>query len=112
MQKYLLASFFNAQEHCIVHILHEIEMCGPIQTRTMFPIERYLKVLKKIVKQKAHPEGSKLQKYLFFKSTVYLTELCNELNIEGPQLWDSNQSEKFEGHVFIGRAKTREIKGG
>ena len=101
MQKYFPASFFNVQEHYIVNILHGIEMCGPVQTRRMFIVERYLKVLKKIVKQKAHPEGSKLQKYLFFKSTVYLTELCNELNIEGPQLCDSNQNEKVEGHVFI-----------
>ena len=112
MQKYLPTSFFNAQEHYIVHLLHEIEMCGLVQTRTMFPVERYLKVLKKFVKQKACPEGSMLQGYLLFKSTVYFTKLCNELNIEGPQLWDSNQSEKVEGHVFIGRVKTREIKGG
>ena len=100
MQKYFPTSFFNAQEHCIVHILHEIEMCGPIQKRTMFPIERYLKVLKKIVKQKDHPKGSMLQGYMLFKSTIYLTELCKELNIEGPQLRDSNQSKKFEGHVL------------
>ena len=66
----------------------------------MFPVEHYLKVLKKIVKQKAHPDGSMLQGYMLFKSIVYLTELCNELNIEEPQLWDSNQSEKFEGHVY------------
>ena len=77
-------------------------MCGPVQTRTMFSVERYLKNLKKIVKKKARHEGSMLQGYLLFKSTFYLTELCNELNIEGPQLWDSNQSEKVEGHVFTG----------
>ena len=77
-------------------------MCGLVQTRTMFLVERYLKVLKKIVMQKARLEGSILQGYLLFKSTVYLTELCNELNIEGPQLWDSNQSEKVEGNVFTG----------
>ena len=86
MQKYFPTSFFNAQEHCIVHILHEIEMCGLVQTRTMFPIERYLKVLKKIVNQKPCREGSMLQGCLLFKSTFYLTELCKELNIEGPTM--------------------------
>ena len=77
MQKYLPTSFSNTQEHYIVHLLNEIDMCGLVQIRTMFPIEHYLKVLKKIVKQKARPEASMLQGYLFFKSTVYLTELCN-----------------------------------
>ena len=84
MQKYFLASFFDAQKHYIVHLLYEIEMCGPVQTRTMFPIEHYLKVLKMFVKQKVCPESSMLQGYMLFKSTVYLTELCKELNIEGP----------------------------
>ena len=111
MEKYFPTSFFNAQEHYIVHLLYEIEMCGPVQTRTMFPIERYLNVLKRFVKQKAHPKGSMLQGYMF-KSIVYLTKLWKEINIEGTQLWDSNQSEKFEGHVFTRWAKTREIKGG
>ena len=84
MEKYFPTSFFNAQEHYIVHLLYEIEMCGPIQTREMFPIERYLNVLKRFVKQKDRPEGSMLQGHMLFKSTVYLTELCKELNIEGP----------------------------
>ena len=86
MQKYFPTSFFNAQEHYIVHLLHEIEMCGLVQTRTMFPIERYLKVLKKTVNQKPRHEGSMLQECLLFKSTFYLTELCKELNIEGPNM--------------------------
>ena len=67
MQKYLPTSLFNAQEHYIVHILHEIEMCGPFQTRTMFPVEHYLKFLKKIIKKKARSERSMLQGYLLFK---------------------------------------------
>jgi hypothetical protein len=35
MQKYLLASFFNAQEHYLIHEVEEIEMCGPVHTRSM-----------------------------------------------------------------------------
>ena len=88
MQKYFSTSFFKAQEHYIVHLLYEIEMCGPIQTREMFPIEHYLKVLKRFVKKKARPKGSMLQGYMLFKSIVYLTKLCKELNIEGPRLWN------------------------
>ena len=86
MQKYFPTSFFNAQEHYIVHLMHEIEMCGPVQTRTIFLFQRYLKVLKNFVKKKAHREGSMLQGCLLFKSKFYLTELCKELNIEGPTM--------------------------
>ena len=70
MQKYFPTSFFNAQEHYIVHLLHEIEMCRTVRTRTMFPVENYLKVLKKNVKQMDRLEGSMIQGYMLFKSTI------------------------------------------
>ena len=94
-----------------MHLLHEIDLYGPVQTRTMSPIECYSNVLKNFVKKKARPEGSMLQGYMLFKSTVYLTKLCKELNIEGLRLWDSKEIENVEGHVLRGLAKTREIKG-
>jgi hypothetical protein len=30
MKKYLAPTFFNAQEHYLIHQVEEIEMCGPV----------------------------------------------------------------------------------
>jgi len=38
MQKYLPPSFFNAQEHYLIHQVEEIEMCGPVHTRSMWNV--------------------------------------------------------------------------
>ena len=30
MQKYIPPTFFNAQEHYLIHQVEEIELCGPV----------------------------------------------------------------------------------
>jgi hypothetical protein len=46
MQKYIPPTFFNAQEHYLIHQVEEIENCGPVHTRSMWMVERHLKSLK------------------------------------------------------------------
>ena len=58
MQKYLPPTFFNAQEHYLIHQLEEIELCGPVHTRSMWMVEIYLKSLNDFVRQRACLEGS------------------------------------------------------
>jgi hypothetical protein len=55
MQKYLPLAFFNAQEHYLIHQVEEIELYGPIHTRSMWMVERNLKSLKDLVRQRARP---------------------------------------------------------
>ena len=53
IQKYLPPTFFNVQEHYLIHQVEEIEMCGPIHTRSMWMVDRHLKSLKDLVRQRA-----------------------------------------------------------
>ncbi|XP_057443910.1 uncharacterized protein LOC130736075 [Lotus japonicus] len=39
-------SFFDIMEHLIVHLVREIRLCGPVCLRWMYPVERYMKILK------------------------------------------------------------------
>ena len=58
MQKYLPPGFFNVQEHYLIHQVEEIELCGPINSRSMWMVETHLKSLKDFVRQRACLEGS------------------------------------------------------
>ena len=49
IQKFLPSTFFNAQEHYLKHQVEDIELCGPIQTRSMWMVERHLKFMKGLV---------------------------------------------------------------
>ena len=50
MQKYLPPEFFNAQEHYLIHQVEEIELCGPVHTRSMWMVERHWNSLKDFVR--------------------------------------------------------------
>ena len=49
MQKCLSPKIFNAQEHYLIHQVEEIELCGPVQARSMWMVERHLKFMKGLV---------------------------------------------------------------
>ena len=49
MQKCLPPTFFNAQERYLIHQVEEIELCGPVQARSMWMVERHLKFMKGLV---------------------------------------------------------------
>ena len=51
-------SFFNFMTHLLVHLVKEIDILGPVFLYNMFPFERFMGVLKKCVRNQAHPERS------------------------------------------------------
>jgi len=44
---------FDIMTHLVVHIVKELELCGSIHTRWMYPMERYIKTLKGYVRNMA-----------------------------------------------------------
>ena len=46
MEMYFPPSVFDIMGHLVVHLLREIRCCGPVFLRWMYPVERYMKVLK------------------------------------------------------------------
>jgi hypothetical protein len=57
--------------HLLVHLVKEITILGPMFLH-MFPFERFMGVLKKYVRNRAHPEGSITQGY----GTEEVIEFC------------------------------------
>ncbi|KAL0331745.1 UNVERIFIED_CONTAM: hypothetical protein Sangu_1720000 [Sesamum angustifolium] len=57
-------AFFNSMEHLILHLPYETRVEGPVQYRWMYPFERFLRELKKKVKNKAHIEASIVEAYI------------------------------------------------
>ena len=51
-------SFFNIMTHFLVHLVKKIHILGPVFLHNMFPFERFMGVLKKCVRNQAHPERS------------------------------------------------------
>ena len=73
MKKYLPLTFFNAQEHYLIHQDEEIEMCGPVHTRLMWMMERHLKSLKALVRQRSHLKGSMVKGSMVYQPMAYIS---------------------------------------
>jgi len=50
--------------HLIVNLVREIQLCGPIFLRWMYPVERYMKILKGYVKNQYRLEASIIERYI------------------------------------------------
>jgi hypothetical protein len=51
-------SFFDIMTHVLVNLVDEIAILGHVFLHNMFPVERFMGVLKKYVRNRARPEGS------------------------------------------------------
>jgi len=113
MQQYLPPAFFNAQEHYLIHQVEEIELCGPVSTRSMWMVERQLKSLKAFVRQRARPEGSMVEGYMVYQSMVYINQYLPKLaeNMNVPRIWHLDPIKKFEGEVLLGKGRMSTVKG-
>ncbi|KAL0556296.1 hypothetical protein IC582_004808 [Cucumis melo] len=63
--------------HLTVHLVREVKLCGPIYLRWMFPFERYMKVIKNVVRNRNRPEGCIAEGYILEEAVEFCSEfLC------------------------------------
>jgi len=46
LEMYFPPTFFDIMVHLIVHLVREIKFCGPVYLQWMYPVERYMKIIK------------------------------------------------------------------
>ena len=74
-------SFFDVMSHLPIHLVQQLDICGPVHTRWMYPIERYLKRLKGYVRQRAKPEGSMARGYTIEEALGFCTEYMQDCEL-------------------------------
>ena len=50
LEMFFPPSFFDIMVHLVVHLVREVRLCGLVYLRWMYPVERYMKILKGYVK--------------------------------------------------------------
>jgi hypothetical protein len=66
------SSFFDMQEHLMIHLMDQILTFDPLYLHSMFSCEWFLAVLKAYVQNRAHSEGSIVEDY----TTEEVVECC------------------------------------
>ena len=95
-------AIFNISMHLLIHLEYELEYCGPVRMRWMFPIEGYTKVLKKIVRTREKPEGSMSKGYSMQEAMGFCTEYMKNFKNVNRRVWDDDEDEKVASEVLEG----------
>ena len=78
-------------------------------------VERHLKFLKALARQRARPEGSMVEGYMVFHAMVYIIEYLPGLAFIKMELdrriGDPKSTKKFEGEYLMGKGRLRKVKG-
>jgi len=83
LEMYFPPSFFDIMVHLIVYLVREIKICGPVFLRWMYPVERYMKILKGYVKNPYRPEASIIERYIAKEAIEFCTEYMSETEAIG-----------------------------
>jgi hypothetical protein len=67
-------SFFDIMTHLPYYLVQELDMCGPVATRWMYPVERYMKILKSYVRNTARPKATMAEGYVKEECIGFITE--------------------------------------
>ncbi len=99
-------SFFDIMFHLILHLVDELDMCGPAHTRWIYCVEHLNKILKGYVQNMAQPEASMAIKYLMDETLGLITEYMDQFQPSKRQVWGLDEEEGVCGEVLEG-ASTR-----
>ncbi len=98
----LPGAFFDVMTHLCLHVVEELAICGPVHVRWMYPIERALKTFKAYVRNKARPEASMAEGYIYDETIGFVTEYMQEFKHVRRRIWDAYEEEGVCGEVLEG----------
>ena len=75
-------------------------------------VERKLKSLKDLVRQRACPEGSMVEGYMVYQCMVYISEYLPKLekHMNVPRIWHLDSINKFEGEYLLREGRMRKVR--
>ena len=96
-------AFFDVMEHTLVHLVDELEICGPVGGRWMYPCERYLGTLKSFVRNRAQPEASMAKGYVAEEALGFCTEYLNLQWYMKRHIWEAEEEVSMRASIVEGR---------
>jgi len=83
LEMYFPPTFFDIMIHLIVHLVREIKCCGPIYLRWMYPVERYMKILKRYTKNLHRTKASIVERYIAEEAIEFCSKYIEKAKLVG-----------------------------
>jgi hypothetical protein len=107
IEKEFPPAFFNVMTHLLVHLVEELDICGPVHVRWMYPMERYLKTLKGYVRNRARPEASMAEGYAIDEAFGFCTEYMQSYTVTSRRVWDDKEDPTMNDEILEGVGRPR-----
>ena len=98
-------SFFDVMIQFPYHLAQELDLCGPVSARWMYPVEWYMKVLKKYVRNFARPKACMAEGYLKDESIGFVMEYFQGFEHMQRHEWDKDEEYRDAEEVLQGAGK-------
>lgn len=102
-------SFWDIMSHLVIHLVDELAICGPVACRWMYPMERYMGVLKKYVRNRSLPEGSMAEGYIVEEALGLCTEFLQGFQHTRTRVWDAEEEPGISGVELEGHGSARRL---
>jgi hypothetical protein len=73
LEKKFPLAFFDTMTHLLLYVVKELNVCEPIHSCWMYPMERMMKVLKGYVCNMSQPKGSMVERYVLDETMGFVT---------------------------------------
>ncbi|XP_062089101.1 uncharacterized protein LOC133795662 [Humulus lupulus] len=74
LEQFFPPAFFDIMIHLTVHLVREVQFCGSVYFRWMYPFERYMKILKGYVRNRSRPKGCIIECYIVEEAIEFCSE--------------------------------------
>ncbi|XP_062006025.1 uncharacterized protein LOC133723223 [Rosa rugosa] len=101
LEKYFPPSFFDIMVHLTVHLVREVELCGPVFFRWMYPFERYMKVCKGYVRNRNRPEGCIAECYTAEEAVEFIAKTFFNDNTVGIPAAPNREDKPTSGATVV-----------
>ena len=108
LEMFFPPAFFDIMVHLVIHLVREIRLCGPVYLRWMYPVERYMKILKGYVKNQYRPEASIVERYIAEEAIEFCSEyISNAFPIGLPK---SRHFDRLQGKCTRGGQMVTKVR--
>jgi hypothetical protein len=96
---------FGVMTHLVMHLI-ELDLCGPIHTRWMYPMEKVQKALKGFIRNMTHSnQGSMAIGYSIEEALGFCIEYIQGVNNTKRKVWDDKEKPTMHDEVFEGNGR-------
>ncbi len=109
LEMWFLPGFFDIMIHLLIHLVEDLDVCGPVGARWCYPIERFMAILKHYVCNKVKPEGCMVMGYMYDEALGFCTEYFSLYKRTQRRMWDLEEELADVGEVLQGMPRTKTL---